>query len=107
YDILLKEISPSLMDFELDIYWAVRAKRDVLKLFKEHPGRFPMWHLKDIHKSDTAKNTEVGNGTIDFSALLKEAKLAGLKYPIVEQENFEMDPFNSIQKSINFVKTLR
>jgi hypothetical protein len=36
----------TLVDFEMDLYWVVRAGHDPLQLFKEHPGRFKMWHVK-------------------------------------------------------------
>lgn len=99
YDILLQETNPDLVDFEMDLYWVVRAKKDPLKYFENYPGRFTMWHVKDMRKSDMTLNTEIGNGSIDFKPIFEKAKLAGLKYPIVEQENFEMNPFESITKS--------
>lgn len=99
YDILLQETDPNLVDFEMDLYWMFSAKKDPLKYFKEHAGRFTMWHVKDMRKSDKKLNTEIGNGLIDFKPIFKQAKLAGLKYPLVEQENFEMNAFESITKS--------
>jgi sugar phosphate isomerase/epimerase len=77
----------------------VRANKDPLKYFKDHAGRFTMWHVKDMRKSDKTLNTEIGNGLIDFKPIFEQAKLAGLKYPLVEQENFEINPFDSITKS--------
>ena len=99
YDILLQETDPELVDFEMDLYWVVRAKKDALKYFKSYPGRFTMWHVKDMQKSDITLNTEIGNGLINFKPIFAKAKLAGLKYPIVEQETFEINPFDSITKS--------
>ena len=107
YEILLENTEEELVDFEIDLYWAVIAKQDVIRLFRENPGRFPLWHIKDMNKLDSQKNTEIGNGQIDFSVFLKEAKLAGLKYPFVEQENLDIDPYQSIQKSITFLKSMR
>lgn len=106
YDILLQETNPDLVDFEMDLYWMVRAKKDPLKYFKNHPGRFTMWHVKDMRKSDKTLNTEIGNGLIDFKPIFEQAKLAGLKYPLVEQENFEINPFDSITKSADVMKKL-
>jgi len=107
YDILLEDTNKDLVEFEIDLYWAVRAKQDVISLFEKNPGRFPMWHIKDMSKSDPTKNTEIGNGSIDFSQFFKEAKLAGLKYMYVEQENFDIDPYESIQKSFTFLKEMK
>ncbi|CAM4142850.1 Tat (twin-arginine translocation) pathway signal sequence [Pedobacter westerhofensis] len=104
YEMMLKGTDPNLVDFEMDIYWVVRSGNDPVKLFTEFPGRFPMWHVKDMDKVDNTINTEVGTGTIDFKTLYKSAKLAGLKHLIVEQENFSMDAFKSIKQSADYVK---
>lgn len=98
YEVLVENTLPSI-DFELDLYWAVRAKQDVLKLFKTYKGRFALWHVKDMDKVNPQKNTEVGSGSINFESFTKEAKLSGLKYPFVEQENFDINPYESIKIS--------
>lgn len=103
YDILLQETNKDLIQFELDLYWVVRSGNDPLALFEKHPGRFVMWHVKDMDKTDNTKNTEVGNGKIDFKTIYKHAKQSGLKHLIVEQENFTIDPFESIKKSFEYV----
>jgi sugar phosphate isomerase/epimerase len=104
YDILLKETDKKLVSFELDLYWAVRSGNDPVKLFAANPGRFPMWHIKDMDKANNKINTEVGTGTIDFKAIFKSAKVAGLKHAIMEQENFSLDPFVSIKQSADYIK---
>lgn len=104
YEILLKETDPKAVQFELDLYWVVRSGNDPEKLFTANPGRFPMWHVKDMDKVDNTVNTEVGTGKINFKEIYKHAKLAGLEHFIVEQENFAMDPFVSIKQSANYIK---
>jgi len=104
YDILLKETDPNAVKFELDLYWVVRSGNDPVKLFTDHPGRFPMWHVKDMDKANNTINTEVGSGTIDFKKIYENAKLAGLEHLIVEQENFALDPYVSIKQSADYIK---
>lgn len=104
YKIMLNETDHKLVAFELDIYWAVRSGNDPVKLFKENPGRFPMWHIKDMDKANNKINTEVGSGTIDFKTIIKSAKVAGLKHAIMEQENFSLDPYVSIKQSCDYIK---
>ena len=103
YDVLLSETDKSMVQFEMDLYWVVRSGNDPVAMFEEHPGRFVMWHVKDMDKVDNTINTEVGNGTIDFKEIHKHAAKAGLKHLIVEQENFAIDPFDSIKKSFDYV----
>ncbi|HEX8377822.1 MAG TPA: sugar phosphate isomerase/epimerase [Pedobacter sp.] len=106
FDILLAQTDPKLVDFELDLYWVVRAGKDPLTFFNQHPGRFTMWHVKDMDKSKPELNTEIGNGTVDFKIIFNHAEASGLKQFFVEQENFSdgIDPFVSIAKSSAYVK---
>ena len=104
YEILLRETDKNLVDFELDLYWVVRSGNDPLRLFKENPGRFKMWHVKDMDNINRTLNTEVGSGTIDFKAIFKEAKLSGMKHFFVEQENnYTGNTFDSIKTSLDYI----
>ncbi|MCA8829227.1 sugar phosphate isomerase/epimerase family protein [Hymenobacter pini] len=104
YDILLKETDKNLVQMELDLYWATKAGHDPVELFKKNPGRFPLWHVKDMDKTPQRSFTEVGNGTIDFKRIFAQAKLAGMKYYFVEQDQTPGSPFDSIQQSISHIK---
>lgn len=104
YELLLKGTNPNLVDFEMDIYWVVSAKKDPLKLFNDHPGRFKLWHIKDMKKTDNSKNTEIGSGTINYPSIIKKAKKAGLKYAFMEQENFDIDAYKSINTSSKYLQ---
>ncbi len=104
YDILLKETDPKLVKMEMDIYWIVRGGTDPVTLFKKHPGRFALWHVKDMDKANPKLNTEIGTGSINFRKIFANAKLAGLDYAFVEQENFKIDPYQSIAQSAVYLK---
>ncbi|MBS7255888.1 sugar phosphate isomerase/epimerase family protein [Flavobacterium branchiicola] len=104
YEILLNETDQNLVCFELDLYWVVRSGNDPIQLFKDNPGRFKMWHVKDMDKANHDLNTEIGSGSIDFITIFKEAKLAGMKHFFVEQENnFATSAFDSIKTSSEFI----
>ncbi|QGK75154.1 sugar phosphate isomerase/epimerase [Flavobacterium sp. SLB02] len=104
YEILLKETDHDLVSFELDLYWVVRSGNDPIKLFKENPGRFKLWHVKDMDKVNPALNTEIGSGPIDFKTIFKEVKQSGMKHFFVEQENnYNPNAFEAIKKSYDFI----
>lgn len=106
YDVLLNNTDKDLVKMEMDIYWVVKAGYDPIELFKKHPGRFHLWHVKDMDKADRTKNTEVGNGTVDFKTIFANAKLSGVKHYMVEQENnYKPDIFSSIKTSCSYTKT--
>lgn len=89
--------------FEMDIYWVVRAGRDPIELMNTYPGRFPLWHVKDMSKKNEDLNTEIGSGSIDYKAIFDNIKKSGAKHLIIEQENFEMDAYKSLAQSIDYI----
>ncbi len=104
YDILMQETDPDLVNLQLDLYWvAYAATRTPHELFAKQPGRFVMWHLKDMDKAK--RYSELGNGTIDFTKIMPDAKLAGLENYFVEQgDNFAVSPMQSIEVSAKYVR---
>jgi sugar phosphate isomerase/epimerase len=80
---------------EMDLYWISKAGQDPVAYFEKYPGRFAMWHVKDM-EAGTKAITEVGNGTIDFDRIFKARKKAGLKYWFVEQDTSKRDMFESL-----------
>ena len=106
FEVLLKETDPALVSFELDLYWACKAGKQPLELFKQYSGRFSMWHVKDMDKTPKQDFTEVGNGTIDFKSIFAKAKLSGMKYFFVEQDQCPGAPIDSITTSIKYLKTI-
>ncbi|RZL11493.1 MAG: sugar phosphate isomerase/epimerase [Hymenobacter sp.] len=104
YDLLLSNTDKNLVKMELDLYWVNKAGQDPLALFQQHPGRFPLWHVKDMDRTPKRAFTEVGNGSIDFKKIFAHANEAGLDYFFVEQDTTPGSPFDSITQSINYIK---
>lgn len=96
YELILSQTDKDLVKMELDLAWATKAGKDPVELFKGQPGRFPLWHIKDI-KADLKTITEVGNGVVDFKRIFAAAQTAGLKYIFVEQDR--VPNIESIQTS--------
>lgn len=84
YDILLAESDPKLVRMELDIFWIVKGGQDPLAYFARHPGRFPMVHAKDITRDGAM--VDVGQGTVDWRAIYRHSKQAGIEYTFVEHD---------------------
>lgn len=104
YDILLNNTDKNLVKMEMDLYWVTKAGQDPIALFKKHPGRFPLWHVKDMTNTPEKTFAEVGSGTIDFKTIFQNKGLAGMKYFFVEQDKCAGSPFDSITKSYNYIK---
>jgi sugar phosphate isomerase/epimerase len=97
YDVLLGQISSDILKFELDLGWATVAGADPLALFNKNPGRFPLWHVKDIDPG-TKQPVEVGKGMVDFKRIFPAAGTAGMKHFFVEQDGAPQ-PMENIKAS--------
>lgn len=103
--ILLANTDPTLVDFELDLYWAVKGGQDPLAMIAAHPGRFVCCHVKDAGPAPERVMTEVGAGTIDFKRIIAAGRKAGLKHWFIEHDN-PKDALASIAASAAAMKKL-
>ncbi|ESQ94030.1 sugar phosphate isomerase/epimerase family protein [Asticcacaulis benevestitus] len=101
FHILLENTDPALVTFELDCYWASFAGHDPVHVLHEHGDRVRLLHLKD--KLADGGMAPVGEGTIDYAAVLALAHKIGVKYGYVEHDN-PTDPWASITTSIKNLK---
>ena len=105
YNIIMRETDPALVKLQLDLYWVMHSsKLSPAQLIAKQPGRFVMWHIKDMDKNNR-DYSELGNGSIDFTVILPEASRAGLQYYYIEQGgNFAKDPIQSVTDSAVYFK---
>ena len=99
YDVLLSQTTPDTLKFELDLGWATVAGADPVALFAKNPGRFPLWHVKDI-SADKKMPVEVGTGIVDFKRIFAAANSSGMQHFFVEQDGAP-DPIKNITTSYN------
>lgn len=113
FDIFLPEMDKDLMTMELDLFWTIKAGIDPVALFKKYPGRFQLFHMKDMYTKEapffkTASNdfAPVGAGVINFKEILAAKNIAGMKYMFVEQDSTkDGKPFDAIKTSITNLTT--
>jgi len=115
WDVLVKEFDPHLVKFEMDVFWVTIGGMDPVKMLKGLKGRVAQLHLKDLLKGTPTNHDEstvpkdafqeVGNGIIDWPAVLAAAELAGVTQCHVEQDQ-SPDPIASIGESLRNLKAL-
>jgi sugar phosphate isomerase/epimerase len=105
FDVLLAETDAKLVQVELDLYWITKAEQSPAAYFAKHPGRFPLFHVKDMDATPKKFFTEVGRGTIDFKKIF-EARNSGVKHHFVEQDECPGSPFESIRVSYEYLRQL-
>ena len=104
FDMMTSQISADLLKFELDLAWATKAGVNIPELFQKHPGRFPLFHVKDLNK-ETQRPVEVGAGYIDFKTIFAAARTAGVKHYFVEQDGAP-SPVENLTTSFNNLKKI-
>ena len=104
FDYILSNTDKELVKMELDLAWATKAKQDPVELFKLHPGRYPLWHAKDLDK-EKMNPAEVGTGVVDFKRIFDNAKESGMKYFFVEQDGAPQ-PLQNVTNSYNYLNKM-
>jgi sugar phosphate isomerase/epimerase len=113
YDIFMAELDKDLVTMELDIFWAIKAGQNPVDIFRKYPGRFQLFHMKDMFTNEAPFYTTVGvtdfapvgAGVINFKEILAAKDIAGMKYMLVEQDSTkDGKPFDAILTSITNLK---
>ena len=105
-EILIDE-SDSRLDFEIDTYWVQHGGGDPAAWIRRVSGRIPLVHLKDMTvKGGQVRMAEVGEGNLNWPAILEACREAGVEWYIIEQDICDRDPFESLAISLKNVKAM-
>lgn len=115
FDLLIRETKPELVTFEMDVFWVYHAGVDPVKLLEKYPDRWRLLHVKDMRKgaikgltTGSAPPTDkvaVGDGEIDYRAVLSTAERIGVQHYFIEDEGVQ--PLKDIPASVKYVKSLK
>lgn len=110
YDLLIEQGGPDLA-MTVDVYWAAVAGVNPVNLIERLHDRMPVIHMKDLElvmKDDgmmpTPVYAPVGEGNLDWDAIIPAAKAAGAATWVVEQDLCRRDPYDCIRSSLEFLK---
>ena len=105
-DLLFEKTNPEYVKAQLDLCWVSRGGVDEVAYVEKYKGRCPLLHAKDYRMDPEFRQVEVGTGLVNFAGIERIAKDAGVQWVIVEQEEYSMDPFESIGISLENLKKL-
>lgn len=111
-DLIIEETDPELVVFEMDVLWTWLPNVDPVALIKRHPGRFKLMHIKDMQPGlergslsgglPEEQKAVIGEGQVDWPALLKAAEQDGFEHYYLEDES--TDPVGNAPKSVAYLK---
>ena len=104
-ELLAEKLDPVNTSIELDTHWVQRGGGDVREWIKRLKGRIEILHLKDfaLDENYNPVYAEIGNGNLYWQGIIDEAKKAGVKYYVVEQDVCPKDPFDSLKMSSEYL----
>jgi len=105
YDVLMDRTQADLVHMELDLGWVIVGGKDPLDYFKKYPGRFPLWHLKDMNMAKK-ESTEFGKGSLDIKTMMANQEASGVEHIFIEQEEYASTPAESMQHNMEFLKEI-
>lgn len=108
-DTLYKKADPRVLKAEIDTYWIQAGGGDPAAWIRMCAGREPLLHLKDmcVTAAREQRFAEIGEGNLNWRAILEAAEESGVKYLLVEQDNcYERDPFESLAISYRNLKAM-
>ena len=106
-EILYEDSDPKYFNSELDTYWIQHGGGDPAAWIRKLKGRAYIVHLKDMAMDNrTQLFAEVGEGNLNWPAILDACKEAGVEWYIVEQDTCQRDPFESLGISLRNLKAM-
>lgn len=90
---------------ELELGWVIVGGKDPLDYFHKFPGRFPLWHLKDMDMTKK-ESTEFGKGGLNIGQMLAHQKASGANHIFIEQEEYASSPLESMKENLGYLRNL-
>jgi sugar phosphate isomerase/epimerase len=113
YNELLRLTDPQYVKMELDCGWMVLGGQNPAYYLERYPERYYMLHVKDfkivgkVNPAAPPPSTELGHGSVDYRPIFEAAKKTRVKHVFVEQEEFDMAPFEALRIDAEYMKALK
>lgn len=114
FDEMVEATRPEDVFYEMDVYWVVHGGADPVTLLHRYAGRWVALHVKDMRKgiptglnigsSPAEDKVAIGQGQIDWPAVLRAARKVGVKHFFVEDETTDAEA--NIPPSLAYLRQL-
>ena len=114
FDRFMERTEPGVVDVEMDVFWVQWPGADPVALIEKYPGRFPLYHMKDMREgtelgdlsgqAPLETNVPLGHGMIDIPGIVRAAEKNGVEQYIIEYE-YE-DALIAIEQGREYLETL-
>jgi sugar phosphate isomerase/epimerase len=115
WTVLMNGTDPQLVKLEFDMFWLTTAGQDPMMMLRKYANRAVLFHMKDrvagaphafvVDDKATSYCTELGKGTINWPALLKQARSQGIRYAFLDQDDTRIPVEQSMKESRAYLRT--
>ncbi len=115
FDLMMAETKPQFVRYQMDVFWVIHPGQDPVKLLDKYGSRFELMHVKDMRKgtptglltgvSDVKNDVALGTGMMDWPAILKAARKAGVRWYFIEDES--PDSIQQIPRSLRYLEQIK
>jgi sugar phosphate isomerase/epimerase len=108
-EMLYEQAPPGMLKAEIDTYWIQAGGGDPAAWVRKCAGREPVLHLKDMAVTPEREQrmAEVGEGNMNWPAILQAAEESGVEWCMVEQDEcYGRDPFESLAISYRNLRAM-
>ena len=110
FDRMLERYPADQLGVILDTYWVQQGGGDIYQWIEKMNGRLYCVHLKDQGVKEDGKSPmmmPIGEGNLNFPAIIPAFEKAGAEYAFVEQDNCNgEDPFDCLKRSFDYLKSI-
>lgn len=114
FDEMIRLTDPALVTFEMDCGWVTVGGGDPVAYLHKYPNRISMLHIKDFKATKEPATViapppaaELGQGTVNFRRIFEAAKGVKIRHAFVEQEAFDMPPFEALRMDAEYMRNLK
>ncbi|MHC4915740.1 MAG: sugar phosphate isomerase/epimerase family protein [Planctomycetota bacterium] len=110
-DLIMENSRPEHVAMEIDTHWVQAGGGDPAAWITKcaERGPTPVIHFKDYTMSTEGRErkfAEIGEGNLNWPAVLEACRAAKVEYVLVEQDRCDGDPFDSLKKSYDNLKAM-
>ncbi|SHO64868.1 sugar phosphate isomerase/epimerase family protein [Algoriphagus zhangzhouensis] len=114
FDYMVENTDPKYVSLQMDVMWTHFGGGDPAGLLEKYGDRWVSLHLKDFRKgapkdmtglTGPENDVPLGQGELDFPAILKAANKIGIKHMFIEDEGDH--EIEALPKSIAYLKSLK
>jgi sugar phosphate isomerase/epimerase len=106
-ELIYERTDPRNLGAELDTYWIQHGGGDVVEWLGRMSGRTEHLHCKDkVMVGTECLFAEVGEGNLGWTAIIRAARSAGIRWFIVEQDTSRRDTLESAAMSSTRLRSM-